>query len=222
MVASFLRLLKSGQVIALLVLASIALVIVACGDDDTPAPETPAPTAAPAPTAMPATPAMTPVPTAAPAPTPAATAAPRPAATPRPAAPAAPTPVATATAAPTPAATAAPTPAATAVPTPSPASPSPLTPVSSRIVVAAPALTWYTTLPHKGGFSGSGQIRPPSSIPSALTATPAWRNPSSFVSGLWTPMARAGLSGFRKASPSIRRIPSRGRSSPPRTSFIAG
>ena len=33
-------------------------------------------------------------------------------------------------------------------------------PVSSRVVVAAPSLVWYTTVPHKGGFSGSGQIRP--------------------------------------------------------------
>ena len=158
MLALPLRLLKKGSAIGLLMLTSIALLIAACGTDDTPTPEAPTPTVAPEPTAMPATPAMTPAATEAATqpPRPAPTAVP--AATPRPAATVAPTPTAAATAAP--AAPVAPTPAPTARPTPTAVPPSPLTPVSSRIVVAAPALTWYTTLPHKGGFSGSGQIRP--------------------------------------------------------------
>ncbi len=147
---------KSPLVISLIALLSlVALLIAACGDDETPTPEPAQPTtAAPAPTQAPAQPT-----TAAPTPRataqPAATAAP----TQRPAATTAPT-QAPATAAPTPAATVAPTVSPTVAPTVAPTTPAILTPVSSRIVVAAPALTWYTTLPHKGGFSGSGQIRP--------------------------------------------------------------
>ena len=183
MVAWTVRLLTRGQVIALLAVASIALVIAACGDDETPAPETPAPAAGSAPTAMPATPAMTPVPTATLAPQP--TAAPIPVATQRPAAPAPATPVATATAAPTPVATASPTRVATATPTP--ATPSPATPVSSRIVVAAPALTWYTTLPHKGGFSGSGQIRPAFEYPIGADRYTGVEEPQLFTEWIMDP-----------------------------------
>ena len=183
MVAWTVRLLTRGQVIVLLAVASIALVIAACGDDKTPAPETPASTVGSAPTAMPATPAMTPVPTATVAPQP--TAAPIPVATQRPAAPAPATPVATATAAPTPVATAEPTRVATATPTP--ATPSSLTPVSSRIVVAAPALTWYTTLPHKGGFSGSGQIRPAFEYPIGADRYTGVEEPQLFTEWIMDP-----------------------------------
>ena len=183
MVAWTVRLLTRGQVIVLLAVASIALVIAACGDDKTPAPETPASTAGSAPTAMPATPAMTPVPEATVAPQP--TAAPIPVATQRPAATAPATPVATATAAPTPVATASPTRVATATPTP--ATPSSLTPVSSRIVVAAPALTWYTTLPHKGGFSGSGQIRPAFEYPIGADRYTGVEEPQLFTEWIMDP-----------------------------------
>ena len=150
---------KFSLTLGLLALLSMfALLIMACGGDATStAAPTPAATSAPQP-ATPAVPA--PQPTAAPtqAPQGMSTPAPTAVATQRPAATTAP--AATATAAPTPAATAVPTAAPTAVPTATAAPPSTMTPVSSRIVVAAPSLAWYTTLPHKGGFSGSGQIRP--------------------------------------------------------------
>ena len=180
MVAWTVRLLTRGQVIVLLAVASIALVIAACGDDKTPAPETPASTVGSAPTAMPATPAMTPVPTAtiAPQPTaapvPTATVAPQPTAAPVPTATVAPQP----TAAPVPTATIAPQPTAAPIPvaTQRPAATAPATPVATATAADTPAAV--TAQPTRTPVTGPVQASnmpfptpPPSPVPDP-TATP--------------------------------------------------